>query len=127
MKVFLLILTLLVVSCGTLQNKMMQEIFSSWEGSHIDEVIERWGYPDAERVVAGRQIYIWDYREDVMMPSFSSSTSSSSFMTTGGGVLRTLCRRTLEVDEQNRVIRWQHSGGNCPLDDLIRPYKFWKK
>ncbi len=128
MKNLLLILALFVVGCSTMQQKFMNEVLSSWAGSHIDEVIERWGYPDAERDVAGRQIYIWDYSYSINLPSTITATSDRTGIISGGGSLSGLCRRILEVNDNNLVVMWNYSGNNCPYyDSGMRPYNFWVK
>ena len=37
----------------------MGTVMDSWKGSHIDKVIDRWGYPTDEKTVAGHKLYIW--------------------------------------------------------------------
>lgn len=126
-KVFILI-SLFFLGCASMQYEFMEGVLSSWNNSHIDEVVERWGYPDDERKVAGRQIYVWDYRVSYSMPSTYTATSETTGFVSGGGTLSGLCRRILEVNEENIVIKWNYSGNNCPFADSgMSPYNSWKR
>lgn len=97
----------------------------SWEGEHIDRVVARWGYPNAERDFRGRKLYIWNESSSYIMPSFSSTSGSaivtsprtaSIYTTTtgiGGGAVQGVCERVLEVDPTGKIVSWQWGGNNC--------------
>ena len=81
----------------------MGKIMDSWLGEHINTVMDSWGYPSQEKEIAGRKLYYW---------------INSSYVVSGGqyGVYggESTCNRILEVDKNNRVIKWQWEGNSCP-------------
>lgn len=85
----------------------MQRIMSSWVGSDINQVIERWGFPNEEKVINGRKIYIWNNSSEISATKWN-------------------CTRTLEVDQNNTVKSWEWQGNNCPYVEWGQ-YKSWSK
>lgn len=81
----------------------MCKIMDSWLGEHINTVMDSWGYPSQEKEIAGRKLYYW---------------INSSYVVSGGqyGVYggESTCNRILEVDKNNKVIKWQWEGNSCP-------------
>lgn len=112
---------------------VMDGVMASWMGAPLDEVIDRWGYPDRERQVAGRKLFEWDRNVSVFVPSTTTGTVSNygntSYVdasTTGGGLLNGSCRRTIEVDSRNIVVGTQWAGNNCPFAEA-GPYSNWRR
>src|SRR5262245_16704061 len=107
----------------------MDRVMESWKGAPLDAVIAQWGYPHQEQTIAGRKIYRWSYSKTFVMPSTTTGTVTAygiNTMTTGGGVIRGDCVRTLEVNELNIVVRWQWEGNNCPFADILE-YSDWQR
>lgn len=112
----------LLTSCAT---TTMGTIMQSWRGEHIDRVVERWGYPNAERDFRGRKLYIWNDGGTYIVPSFGSASGSavatgarttSVYATTtsiGGGAIQGVCERVLEVDPTGKVVGTQWQGNDC--------------
>lgn len=133
-KAFLIFLTFLTLSnCSS--TKTMQGIMSSWVGSNIDQVIDRWGFPDEEKVVNGRKIFVWNYRKQATLPYSSTTTGNINTQTgafqsnTYGGGGQTIygrCTRILEVDDKKVVKSWQWKGNNCPFAEWME-YSKWRK
>ncbi len=128
----LIILTLLfaigfISGCST-----MNGIVSSWEGQHIDSVISQWGYPDEQRDLRGRTLYIWQHNKSFYIPQSSTTTGSiygnSLYARTsysGGYTMHGSCTRILEVDQRGCVVRWEWSGNNCPFLEVFG-YSNWR-
>lgn len=107
----------LLAGCAT---TTMDSIMQSWHGEHIDAVVKRWGYPNAERDFRGRKLYVWNDSGTYIVPSFGSATTTISrgqATTTGtaigGGTVSGQCERVLEVDQAGKVIASQWGGNNC--------------
>lgn len=111
----------------------MDRVMSSWQGAPIDAVIAQWGYPQQEQTIAGHKLYRWFYTKTVMTPTTATSTVTPIGRTaivnttiSGGDILTGDCTRTLEVDQNNVVIRWEWSGNNCPFADVFE-YSNWER
>lgn len=132
------LLVLFFFLCGCSTTKTMNRIMSSWEGTHIDRVMDQWGYPDEKRDFQGRTLYVWHYTKSAYIPQSSSTTgaiygnptmsySYSEYTNTYGGYsINGCCDRILEVDKQGYVVRWQWAGNNCPFGELME-YSSWRK
>jgi len=99
----------------------MDRIMRSWDGAPIDAAIAQWGYPQQEQTIAGHKLYHWFYNKSFAMPATTTGTVSNGLVnltTTGGETISGECRRTLEVDQRNIVIRWEWAGNNCPFADM---------
>ena len=129
----LFLITFTLTSCsggfGT-----MNRIMTSWEGAPLDQVISQWGYPQQEKIIAGRKIYIWDHTFTATLPSTTTGTGTVTgdminitTITSGGGPSTWTCTRILEVNERNIVTRWQWSGNNCPFMDIGFGYENWER
>lgn len=115
----------------------MDQIMQSWSGASLSEVISQWGYPNDERDVAGRRLFIWSETSDVFLPTTSTTIGTvntygnQSFVNAntsawGGGMLTATCARILEVDENETVVGGQWQGNNCPFME-VGPYANWRR
>ena len=109
----------------------MNQIMSSWNGSHIDQVISRWGYPDEVKDLGGRRLFLWYQNKAYYMPQSSTTTGQvygSSYYghttTTGGYTMQATCTRILEVDKNGYVVGWQWKGNDCPV---LSDWSNWAK
>lgn len=105
-KVLLIILALFLFPTSTFAigvKSTMNKIMDSWNGEHIDSVIDNWGYPSNEKTVAGHNLYIWDN---------GTALTENKW----GTVLleQQSCTRIFEVDKNNTIIKWQWKGVDCP-------------
>jgi hypothetical protein len=132
MQKWLWILALTLAGCsggaGT-----MDRIMHSWDGAPLDAVIAQWGYPHQEQTIAGHKLYRWFYDKSFAVPATTTGTmttvGNTAFLnatTSGGGTISGQCVRTLEVNEQNVVIRWEWSGNNCPFAEAFE-YSNWSR
>lgn len=115
MKKLLLILFMLPVfllsGCGS--ESVMEKIMNSWMGCHINGVIDQWGYPDYEKNIAGRKLFVWGEDTQVIKSNTYHSYNYKA------------CTRIFEVDNNNIIISWQWEGYDCPSFELDE-YKKWK-
>lgn len=81
----------------------MEKVMESWVGENINTIIDHWGYPTSEQIVAGKKLYHWLDSAYVV--------SGNQFGVYGG---ESNCNRTFEVDKNNNVIKWQWTGNSCP-------------
>lgn len=137
MRIFRGLMLALVVSACSGGGGLMDGIMGSWKGASIDQVITQWGYPDAEKNVAGRKLYVWSRDAQLIMPTTVNTTGYATNIgnqtyyngisnISGGGVSNWNCTRILEVDASEVVVGGQWSGNNCPFMEA-GPYANWRK
>ncbi len=122
MKKFLIITLLLTPISAFAWESFMDKCIQSWSGYPLDSVIKKWGYPEYERNIAGKKLYVWetyDYDSDVipgtgMSISATDSKGRETTFTSGGQVKLEFCRKTLEVDNNNKIIGGHWEGNDCP-------------
>ena len=96
-KILLIILALFLVQTSTYAvgaKNTMGKIMDSWNGEHINSVIDKWGYPTSEKKFAERSLYVWD-QGNVLIEDILGI----------GYVQRPSCTRTFEVDSSNIIIK----------------------
>ncbi len=123
-----LLLIALLAGCAAQTNETMDTVLSSWYGSSVDEVIARWGYPDVERNVAGRQLLEWDKSGVVNFgyDTYGYTDGYNVYATTTGGPRAYSCVRQLEVD-RGVIVGGDWKGNNCPFNLSLPPYNEWPK
>ncbi|MBL7197487.1 MAG: hypothetical protein ISS47_05270 [Candidatus Omnitrophica bacterium] len=138
LKVTTLIIFLSLFLSGCSTTRTMNRIMSSWEGTHINQVVAQWGYPHEEKNFQGRMLYIWHYTKSAYIPQTSTTTGnvsgnpmmgysySGSTNTYGGYTISGYCDRILEVDKNGYIVNWQWEGNNCPFGELME-YSKWRK
>lgn len=112
--------------CAAETASTMETVIGSWRGAGVDEVIDRWGYPDSERTVAGRVILEW-HREMTVDTGYSTTgyvIGNTFTSTTTGGVMHGSCTRQLEV-RGGIVVGGAWQGNNCPFGLSLPPYDTW--
>lgn len=108
--------------CYASTKSFMEKALNSWIGYEINDVIETWGYPIEEKNIAGRKLYIWQTSKSIYVPQNASSNVTSygygyahvNTNTYGGYTVNAYCNKTLEVDKNNKIIRWEWQGNDCP-------------
>lgn len=128
MRVRLTIACLVLAGCSGGAG-VMDGIMQSWQGAPLDAVIAQWGYPDQEQNIGGHHIFRWYLTKQYTMPATATvnTVGQTSFVSVdGGGTITGNCTRTLEVDQQNTVIRWEWSGNNCPFSEFPS-YTNWRR
>ena len=130
MKKLLLFFLLFITTSANAWERYMDKCIASWIGYPLESVIKRWGYPDQEKVIAGKKLYIWetyDYDTNVSPAGGFSVTSidkkgRETIFSAGGETVIDYCRKTLEVNNNNIVINGEWKGNDCP-----QFYTFGKK
>lgn len=101
----------------------MTTVMNSWMGCHINQVIDRWGYPTEEKTIAGHKLYYWTETRVVDNPVDSHTTVTKDkkghthydTYTTGGDREVYTSTRIIEVDDKDIVIKGQYSGNDLPF------------
>jgi hypothetical protein len=94
---------LLLAGCATAQlNKGLQNLM----GQPVSVLVSAWGYPQGEREIMGRKLYIWSAdRGAVAVPMY------------GGGAFAARLACTVEVGVDSREIitsyQWNGNNGGC--------------
>ena len=125
-KIFCLMLFMLsfqTASFGFGIDSTMTTVMNSWIGCHIDRVIDRWGYPEEEKTIAGHKLYIWRTERTSTTDEYTTTKPHTDkkgrtyyTSTTYGGETTVLTtERILEVNEDNIVVRGKYSGNDLPF------------
>lgn len=83
----------------------MDNIMKGWMGKNLDEIIDVWGYPDKQKNIAGRKLYLWSqgtYRVENAL-----GTRTTDF-----------CTRMIEVDDSKTIIGTKWKGNGCPFTSI---------
>lgn len=122
MKKFILICLLLVSTSAYAWETYIDKCIKSWVGYPLDALIKQWGYPEEEKSIAGKKLYIWiDYDYDTNTNASGISISKTdtkgreTVFSIGGETIVDYCKKTIEVDENNVILNGSWKGNNCPL------------
>lgn len=127
MKKLIVLCFLLIPLSAFAWESFMDKCIQSWVGYSLDSVIKKWGYPNYERSIAGKKLYVWetiDYDSDVIEGtgitiSATDKKGRETSFTAGGQLKMEFCRKTLEIDDNNKVVNGQWEGNDCPKFYLI--------
>ncbi|WP_270728214.1 hypothetical protein [Shimia sp. Alg240-R146] len=86
--------------------KLMDSIMQLWVGANLGQAIDQWGFPAEEKIIAGRKLYTWH-------------DDNHGF----GNLVN--CKRILQVDANDTVVRTDYSGNNCPFME-VGPFRKWR-
>lgn len=122
MKKLILLIVLLMPLTAYAWESFMDKCIKSWVGYPLDSVMTKWGYPEEERNIAGKKLYVWttyDYDTEVVEGTGITITSTDkkgneTTFSTGGQLKIEFCRKILEVDKNNIVLNGQWEGNYCP-------------
>ena len=97
------------------KKETMDAVMNSWIGENINTVIRYWGYPTRQTNISGNSAYTWEVTETGVggggyIPEFNMSMPVFS--------VKWICTRTLEVDNNYNVIRWDWNGNYCPATHM---------
>ena len=122
MKKIILISILLTATCAYGWEAFMDRCIKSWIGYPLDAMIKQWGYPDEEKNVAGKKLFIWidyDYNNNRNSSGISISSTdkkgNKTVFSVGGENIADFCKKTIETDENNIIINGSWKGNSCPL------------
>lgn len=112
-------LVMLLSSCFTPQTSLgYEQAMNSWIGSDIQEVMNRWGYPDREfKTPYGRTVYEWITKDVHNVPARAYTThnfnTKKDEVSVSGGYSKYLeCKTWVEVD-QKKVMKITFHGNWC--------------
>ena len=120
--IFLFILSTIPSFAG--MKSTMDRLMDSWIGENINSVIDLWGSPTDEKIIADGKIYYWNKSQDIIMGGFSV------YMLPYGGT--STCNKNFEVDENNIIIKGNWDGNACPstyreVKKYVNPQNnYWK-
>ena len=122
----LIIISLLLVSLSAYAwNSFMDKCIESWVGYPLDSVMKKWGYPDQEKTIAGKKLYIWETYETTFNQRGGTTIVTKdkkgreTVFSSGGEPEIEYCKKILEVDEKNIVVNGQWSGNDCPMFYMV--------
>ncbi len=104
-RLFTIILMVAVSGCANQVN--LNDVITSWKGSHIDVAIKEWGHPTKENIFLGHKFYVWELDERKL-------AESRSWMKWDGPSFDNYCKCILEVDDKNIITDGQLDGDGCP-------------
>ena len=100
----------------------LDKCIKSWIGYPVNDLIQQWGYPDEEKTIAGKKLYIWmeyDYTNSINAGGVTFSQvdkkGNETSLSFGGETIAEFCKKTIEVDDNNIVVGGQWKGNSCPL------------
>lgn len=109
MKKFIIIVLLSILFSPVAYSKcFMEKALESWQGYSIEKVIKCWGYPDEEKVVAGRHLFLYKKTSAYTYYNEFLDRAETSYMYI-----------TFEVDENNIITNWQYKSNAAPLSYLL--------
>ena len=125
-KILCLLMTFLAIQVCTFAfgvDSTMSVVMDSRKGQNINKVIDRWGYPTEEKTIAGRKLYVWKTERVVTSSEYTTTKPHTdkkgrTYYTTethGGGTQIYTSERTIEVDENNNVVRGTWGGNDLPF------------
>ena len=122
MKKFIIVCLLLFPLAAYAGNSFMDKCVKSWIGYSLDSVTKSWGFPEYEKNIAGKKLYVWetyDYDSEIiegsgMTISSKDSRGNETSFTMGGKVKVEYCKKIVEVDSNNIVTDAHWEGNDCP-------------
>ena len=122
MKKLIILLILFIPLSASAWETFMDKCIKTWIGYPLDSLIKQWGYPDEEKNIAGKKLYVWvdyDYDTDTNVGGISISKTDKKGRETvfsmGGETVVNYCKKTIETDENNVIINGSWKGNNCPV------------
>lgn len=121
MKLPVLIICLLLLG-GCVTTQQAEQRISAWDNVTLSDLINSWGIPTKEQLIAERKFYIWNDKDNQNIPAIA--LSAGRFGGRGGISISTLfggryeenfCSRVVEVDSDENVItiQWTGDPGLC--------------
>lgn len=90
---------------------IMTQAIKSWIGESIDKAIDCMGFPDSEKTIAQRRIFLWR--------KFETARKGIN-----GYKVKYYCQIILETDENKTIINGQWKGDNCPFAYIVAKQLF---
>lgn len=122
-KLVIAVAALAISGCAT--TAKYEAVLNSWLGSHAQDLVNSWGYPDGSfKAPNGNEVYVYARGANVTMPSQYHTTGTvnslggySTFNATttqsGGQTLNFWCKTYIEMNQSKRIVNWRWEGNNC--------------
>ncbi len=118
---FILVLCLGLIGCATVRG--YETILNSWIGHDINDLVNKWGYPDSFIAPDGNKVYVFSNSRSFRRPMYTSmgydAFGNATATTTGGGTATSWCKTYFEVDQNNKIIKWRWEGNSCRAGGII--------
>jgi len=125
MKKVLFIFTVFMIS-GCVTTKQVDERINAWDDVTLTDLINAWGVPTKEQLIADRKFYIWNSKGTSNSPAIGISAGSfggrgiiSIGTIFGGSTEENFCSRVVEVDADEKVKNIQWTGKPSLCFDMI--------
>lgn len=92
-----LVASLLLASCAS--QEVVEGDIARIEGKDVDWLISKWGYPDAEKTIAGKRLLVWQGGESTEVMPLSQKLYTTH-----------TCHRVVELGSDNKVVKYQWDG-----------------
>jgi len=111
---FLIFLSFLLVGCNwqSAQINRYPQIIKTWNGHHIDELMDKWGYPQQSFIAEnGNKVYVYSWEADYTTPIWT--TPITDFKIYGGETTTFYCTTFFEVNNNETIVKGSYEGNAC--------------
>jgi len=115
--VVLAVAVMVLNSCATHSNFVNK--YNSWVGNDINTFISSLGHPDRTYVLPNKNtIYVYEESKIQSYPTMTIGYGGFygpyyGGMTYGSDITQETCKLFLEVNRQNKIVKWSSRGNNC--------------
>lgn len=97
---------ILVSTPQTIESKEYIDIIKSWQGHHIDELIDKWGYPQKSfEAPNGNTVYVYHWQDDRGSSYFSYRLKMN--------IPPKYCTTYFEINSRKIIIKASCKGNAC--------------
>lgn len=110
----LIILSIYPIGCAwqSAQINRYPDIINNWNGRHIDDLMDKWGYPQQSfQAPNGNIVYV--YSREVIYISPIWSTPISNYKIFGGNTSTKYCYTYFETNNNNNIVNGSYEGNAC--------------
>ena len=114
--VFLALVYFLVQACATgpqATTEKYSAVCESWIKHHINDLIDKWGYPSQSfKAPNGNTVYVFYRASEYTRPTVIMPVGR--MLVAGGGNTETYyCKTFFETASDGRIIKWRWEGNSC--------------
>ena len=118
----LIMIVLIVSLAGCITMEQTNQRVNAWQNVTLSDLINSWGVPTKEQVIAERKYYIWNNASNDSSPTIGLSAGSygghggiSIGTLLGGNTEENFCSRVVEVDADDKIqsIKWNGKPKLC--------------
>jgi hypothetical protein len=111
---FLIILSFFLVGCNwqSAQINRYPQIIKTWNGHHIDELMDKWGYPQQSFIPEnGNKVYVYSREADYTTPIWTIPVTD--FEIYGGKTTTFYCTTFFVVNNNETIVKGSYEGNAC--------------